>query len=151
MSRKLERKIREFVKSVDENITVRFDTTNYYDYENDAVVYAPDDINDNGFLRHIYEYHKSAEGLDLSLLMWSILHEIGHYCTWKDEYENEEEILERYCYQHFPCETFEQSKAMQDLYFGMESEWNATEWAIDYARKNYPIVKAYDIILGKEK
>ena len=64
MSRKLERKIREFVKSIDENITVRFDSTNYYDYENDVVVYAPDDTKDNGFLRHLYEYHKSAEGLN---------------------------------------------------------------------------------------
>ena len=150
MNRKLERKIREFVHLVDSDIVVCFDDTYYYDYINEWVYYAPDNLTDNGFLRHLYEYHKGAEGIELSLLMWSILHEIGHYYTWDDEFEDEEEMWERYCYQHFPCENVEQSKAMQDAYFNMESEWIATEWAIEYAKENYAIVKAFDEIFRRE-
>lgn len=150
MSRKLERKIREFVSLIDKDITVCFDDTYYYDYENEWVVYAPDNLEDNGFLRHLNEYHSDARGLELSLLTWSILHEIGHYYTWDEAYENEEEMWERYCYQHFPSETVEQSKAMQDAYFNMDSEWTATEWAIEFAKENYPMVKAFDGIFRKE-
>ena len=148
MNRKLERKIREFVKLIDEEITVCFSDDCYYDYADEWVFYAPDRTEDNGFVRHLYEFHNCD--LDLCALTWSILHEIGHYYTWDDKYETEDEMWERYCYQHFPCETFEQSKNMQDAYFNMESEWIATEWAIEYAKENFPIVKAFDKIFRKE-
>ena len=143
MDRKLERKIREFCNIINKDLIVCFDDTYYYDFVNERVCFAPDALTDNGFMRHLREYHTSAEGLDLPILTWSILHEIGHFYTWDEKFEDEDELLEKYCYTHFPCETFEQCVEMQNAYFDMESEWEATEWAIEFAKENLPLVEAF--------
>lgn len=149
MDRKQIRAIFEFVSLIDKELVIVFDEHNYYDYSNDRVGFSFDDLDDNGFLRHLREKH-NINDIDLSLRMWSILHEIGHHFTWEDEFESEDEMYERYTYQHFPCENEAQLIAMQDAYFDMESEWRATEWAIDFARSNYEICKKYDRIIGEQ-
>lgn len=80
----------------------------------EVISIALDEEEDKGFLQHIYSVHGFADAYSYSELFWSVLHEVGHYCT-----EN--------C-----LETHKGSDNSVYEYYEQDVEWNATEWAIDY-------------------
>ena len=93
--------------------------------------------NDYGFARHIEEKHFFAEVYNFSAVMWAILHEIGHYFT--IDYCVEDDRATRAL-----CALFDNPpKAIQDLYFDLESEYEATEWAINYVNAHTALCKLF--------
>ena len=102
-----------------------------YDYVNEVIHINPTLKEDYGFTRHLYEYHKPA--IKLPTQIWTILHEYGHYFT-ADEFEVDMDT--RAICGMIAKEVACNYKEVQDLYFNMEDEYGATEWACAYAEKH---------------
>ena len=117
------------------------------------------DINENcdGFMRHLHRAHfsnyESMFGFHLGLYdfkktIWQILHEIGHYFTLDFVEEDEDEQTERAICTLIDKETAENNEKIQDMYFNLEKEWQATEWAVDYANCHYRKCRFFNKLLG---
>lgn len=129
-----------FTKIVCSEIKIRFSNNgSYFDFDSDCIYLDPTE-NDCGFLRHLAQVHRCNFTNDYPLIVWSILHEIGHYYTLPfcdDDYELrlflticDPSIIE-----------------IQDLYFNLESEWEATEWAINFINEHSKLCKYFSKIL----
>lgn len=90
-------------------------------------------IDDMGFLRHLREVHGCKEWNFVGVSTWALLHEIGHYHT--IDY-TEDDLATRALCAMVPAATARKSIKIQDMYFGIETEWEATEWAIDWVHKH---------------
>lgn len=88
-------------------------------------------LDDCGFLRHLYESHKCDFTNEYSIILWAILHEIGHCITQVED--NDADIEKRLLLQ---CTNDAHSVEIQDLYFNLSSEYAATEWAIQWITEN---------------
>ena len=104
----------------------------YYDTEEERVYFTRNiDDDDCGFLRHMREYHENGEIADnFSLKLWTVLHEVGHYYTMD---ETEDDLDTRALCAMIPVEQARKSVEIQDMYFNIENEFIATDWAIDFA------------------
>jgi hypothetical protein len=102
------------------------------------------DGTDLGFLRHLREVHNCPLSYKLSL--WTILHEIGHYHT-LDYCEEDNELEVRAICAMVDRDKAEHCVEIQDLYFNLESEWEATEWAIDYATTHPFLCRIFNHLL----
>ena len=108
------------------------------------------DINENcdGFLRHLKTKHHIQDCYRINKIIWQILHEIGHYFTLDFIEEDEDEQTERAICALIDEETANNSEAIQDLYFNLEKEWQATEWAIDYVKTHFTKCRFFSKLLG---
>jgi hypothetical protein len=79
--------------------------------------------------------------------MWQVLHEIGHYYTLDFIEEDDDEIFERAVCSLIDKDTAENNEKIQDIYFNLEKEWQATEWAISYANKHFKKCKFFNKFL----
>lgn len=87
------------------------------------------------FMRHLRAAHEFEE--DWSIALMTLLHEIGHFYTLDEYYEEtSEDILNEENSLRIRFMFDSGSDLMIDQYFDMGSEWVATEWAIDWIRKN---------------
>lgn len=135
-----------FVKLVEPKIGVRFcKDGNSYDHVKEIVYLDLDDKQDCGFLRHLEKEHGFEDTRNYSLAVWSILHEIGHYNT-LDECE-EDDFMTRIMCAVIEKDVAKNSERIQNAYFNLESEWLATEWAIDYLIKNKMLCKIFSGLL----
>lgn len=136
-----------FAKIVEPKIKVRFchDGNSYDSYE-EAIYLDLDDTEDFGFLRHLEEKHGFSGARLYSLNVWSILHEIGHYNTLDYCEENSyDELLARgMCGLIAKSEVTEE---VENIYFGIESEWEATEWAIIYVMEHRKLCRVFSGLL----
>lgn len=133
-----------FVKLVQPQVGVRFcKDGNSYDHTEEKIYLDVNDNDDCGFLRHLEEKHGFAEARSYSLLVWTILHEIGHYNT-LDECEEDELLVRGYCAM---VDKSDVTEKVQDLYFDLESEWLATEWAIDYLLDHQKLCRVFSALL----
>ena len=124
-----------FVKDRDDELSIVFtDEGNEYDYVQSCIYFNPHDLEDCGFLRHLREVHGFTDCDKYSLLLWTLLHEIGHHFT--IDYCEEDEMETRMLCAMCSKEEAEKSTHIQDLYFNLESEWEATEWAIEFVSTN---------------
>ena len=108
------------------------------------------DVNENcdGFLRHLKSKHHIQDCYRINKIIWQILHEIGHYFTLDFVEEDEDEQTERAICALIDEETANNSEAIQDLYFNLEKEWQATEWAIDYVKTHFAKCRFFSKLLG---
>ena len=114
-----------FTKMVCSEIKIRFSNNgSYFDFNSDCIYLDPNE-NDCGFY---------------SLLVWSILHEIGHYYT-LDFCDDDSELRLFLAF----CDG--SLIEIQDAYFNLESEWEATEWAIDFIIEHSKLCKFFSKIL----
>ena len=134
-----------FVKLIAPEVKVeKSDEENYFDFETDTLYLCNTQEGEEMFLRHLREKHQCLFVDDFKPKVWTILHEIGHFET-AELYDIEEDFAARAAFALIP--TDKADKEMQDLYFDLESEWQATEWAIDYAARHYRKLKVLQGLL----
>lgn len=121
------KEIRNLIQSI-ADVRVTFKREGFY-YDDDQCLINVDltDNDDRGFLRHLAQVHKCKFVNEFDLIVWSILHEVGHYFTF-DEDDLDNEFNDRLALS--VCEGADEK--IQDRYFNLPSEWKATEWAIKY-------------------
>lgn len=127
-------------------ITLDLFDDNYFDEVENRInlnPYQPD----CGFMRHLREKHACPLADKYSLSVWSYLHELGHYFT-LDVWESEEEGIIRAVCALTPLAEAQSNTAMQDKYFGLSREWEATEWAIGFAKANPDILSLLSCCVG---
>lgn len=136
--------IKNFIWSI-ADVEVVFDTDegSYFDGDTDTININLNELNqDYGFMRHLREVHKCNFWDKYSPLLWTILHEVGHYYT-LDDYDSEAEEGERIILS-LVNEKGLQNPMVQDRYFNLPSEWGATEWAIHFVEDNTELCKEFD-------
>lgn len=108
------------------------------------------DINENcdGFFRHLRTKHHVMDYYRINKIIWQVLHEIGHYFTLDFIEEDEDEEMERAICAFIDKETAESSEAIQNIYFNLEKEWQATEWAKDYISNHFTKCRFFTKLLG---
>lgn len=95
---------------------------------------------EKAFLQHIALTHKCHFVNEISPLAWTILHEIGHYFT--DDYLTDEDREADYEYRKLlslgiiPDDYSRPDDSIDEAYFNLPAEWEATEWAINYIKKH---------------
>lgn len=130
-----------FIKLID--IKLKFKIVNnsqtYFDTDSN-IIYISLNNKSYGFYRHVYEKHNYLDCYKYSDNIWSILHEIGHYYTIDD---CDEDIDTREFCELLTLDDFNKYKGYQDLYYDMDEEWEATEWAIDFIERHKRFCKFF--------
>ena len=129
------RQIRSFIKSISNLHTTFKKEGFYYSHKKKTVNIDLTDSEDMGFMRHLSKVHKCSFANEYPVLLWSILHEVGHYFTF-DEDTLDDETDERIVLSAIDNKKLMRSVAIQNRYFNLESEWLATEWAINFVANN---------------
>lgn len=112
----------------------------FYD-DDENTVYIDLDVDDGNFRQNLATAHNYKS--DLGLLIWTLLHEIGHHFTYKYVDEDEDETL-RLTYEKLFKKNLITEETWQNLYYALESEWLATEWAIKFIEKHKRLCKFFD-------
>lgn len=115
---------------------------NAFDFDRNVLEIDVDELcgSDYGFMRHLKEVHDCSWADDISITIWTIAHEIGHKMTYED-LECEGEPLMRDLLNMVDSQKLASDPSVQDLYFNMESEWEATEWAREWIKNHYKLCK----------
>ena len=148
-----------FIKSINPHLKVVFtDEESSFEWSTDTV-YLNLNENVDGFMRHLNKVHliqyyqdnamfNMNLGLhDINKTIWQVLHEIGHYYTLDFIDESEDEQAERALCALIDKDTAENNEKIQDIYFNLEKEWQATEWAIRYVDKHFTKCKFFNKFL----
>jgi hypothetical protein len=123
-----------FAKSITPEIKLVFtDEGSSFEYATNTVYLNFNDDCD-GFIRHLKFVHGLRGADNFNVIMWQILHEIGHYFTL--DYCEDNENLERAICALIDEDEAKNSEKIQNIYFNLEKEWEATEWAINYLIDN---------------
>ena len=137
--------IRLFAKVVCPSVSISItDSENCYDHMQERIFINPYDLADYGFMRHLREVHNCSFADEFSYRLWAVLHEIGHYHT-LDYCESDELLIRGFC---ALCDG--DTVETQDLYFNLESEWEATEWAMEYIENHKALCRVFNKLI-KEK
>ena len=88
------------------------------------------DPNDYGFMRHITNVHGFREAPMYSYTFLRILHEIGHYMT-EDKYGKNKDT--RLWFEQ-NVRIIKDNIHLQNDFYNIREEWEATEWAIKWAK-----------------
>jgi len=105
----------------------------YYDAERKVLVVGEyHDPNDYGFMRHLMNVHRCKVADKYGYNLWHLLHEIGHYAIEEKYGDNLQERIYfkenfRYLNRNIP---------LQNEFYNMRVEWEATEWAIKWVEAN---------------
>lgn len=134
-----------FVKTINPRIKIKYNENAFAFCFTNNTLYYNFDLIDMGFLRHMRECHYWEP--QFGLMIYSLLHELGHYYMQDCIDENEMETR-AYC-ALLPFECVMQRPDIQDLYFNLESEFEATEWAIEYSVNHRKFCKMFDHLLGR--
>lgn len=132
-----------FIKTINPRIKVKYDENAFAFRFINNTLYYNFDLVDMGFLRHMRECHKWEP--QFGLMVYSLLHELGHYYM-QDCIDDDELETRAYC-ALFPVECVLKRPDIQNLYFNLESEFEATEWAIDYSYKHHWKCKIFDSLI----
>lgn len=134
-----------FVKSISPKLKIVFtDEGSSFEYTTDTV-YLTFGENCDGFMRHLKFVHGIRGADNFNIVMWQILHEIGHYFTL--DYCEDDEKIERAICALIDENSAKNSEKIQDMYFNLEKEWEATEWGIDYLINNQNKCKIFSKLL----
>ena len=110
----------------------------YYEYETDIINIDAFPKDDMGFLRHLEEVHKCKFAKDFPFVLWTLLHELGHYFT-LDDIDTDEDLFTRVLCSIVSKSVADEVPNVQDLYYNIPSEWVATEWAIEFITDNWEL------------
>lgn len=144
-----EKILTELVNTICPEVTLIFnhEDDSYYEYVTDIISVDPEPQADDGFLRHLAEVHKCGFAYDYPLILWTILHEVGHYYTLEDVI-CDDEIETRVLCATVPLEVARDNERIRNMYYNLPSEWEATEWAIDFIAENTAFCKEFCEIYG---
>ena len=135
------------IKIVAPRLKIRYDDNKQtcYDCDEKCLIIGNDfNGNDCGFMRHLREVHKYADADQYCFALWTLLHEIGHYYT--IDYVEDDLWTRTFC-GLFSCEEASKDSELQDMYFNIKSEWEATEWAIKWISSHKRIAKILNWIV----
>jgi hypothetical protein len=138
---KLHRYAKNFINFYfpDFDLRVRQSRENSADYEKNIIRLNLRDSEDYGFMRHLHEVHgfKLSDTL-ISPMMWTILHEVGHFAT-IDEIppQDYDEAISTKTLLTLYGEEIKTNPTLQDRYFNTATEWEATEWAIEWVKSHF--------------
>ena len=139
-----------FIKSINKHIKVRFNKYNTcYSLTEDKIYLNVLDTDDCGFIRHLCEKHFCDYANDYDILIWAMLHEIGH-CETQYFVENDDAGY-RDLLNSINHELFQQNEALQNMYYDLPLEKEASEWAISYEYEHQDKIIFYDKIINKLK
>lgn len=132
-----------FIKSINPRLKVVFtDEESSFEWSTDTI-YLNLDENCDGFMRHLRTEHHINDYWRINKIIWQVLHEIGHYYT-LDFIEEDDEIFERAVCSLIDKDTAENNRKIQDIYFNLNKEWEATEWAIRYVKQHFTKCKFFN-------
>ena len=132
-----------FVKIISPKVKVKYCEESFsFCFKNNILEYNFH-TEDMGFTRHMREYHLYEP--QFKLLLYSLLHEIGHYYT--QDCIDEEELETRALCSLIPFEVIMKRKDLQNEYFNLKSEFEATEWAIGFAVRHSLFCRVFDSLL----
>lgn len=139
------------IKGINRHIKVRFNKYNTcYSLTDDKLYINVLDEDDCGFIRHLKNKHYCNYAEDYDILTWAILHEIGHcetqYFVVEDDDSGYRDLLNRIDY-----DLLQQNEALQDVYYDLPLEREASEWAISYEYEHQDKIIFYDKIINKLK
>lgn len=129
----------------DDELFVEQSDENSFDYAENLIRLNLRDDEDFGFMRHLENVHGFKPARQFSEMVWTLLHEIGHYET-QDDYDDEEYEqglnikLNLAC---LPPKGLRDDEKLQDKYFNIVEEWVATEWAIDFVKHHKKLCKKW--------
>jgi hypothetical protein len=133
-----------FIKTINPRIKIKYDENDFaFCFKNNTLYYNFNLI-DMGFLRHMRECHKREP--QFGLMLYSLLHELGHY--YMQDCISEDEIETRAYCALLPVDFVLERPEIQNLYFNLESEFEATEWAIQYTIKHNRKCKIFNHLIG---
>lgn len=130
--------VKTIVRLFDRSIKVERDNTlnTCFDFDTNVLNIGYDKYDTEKFKAHMSECHqfnpsKAADDV------WVVLHELGHFFTDEDVYDNHEAFqmaaIMRLAMGLTEKENYD--------YYNMPREWEATEWAIDWVRHHPLLVK----------
>ena len=135
------------IKIVAPRIKIKYDSNEQtcYDCDEKCLIIGNDFYSDGcGFMRHLREVHGYINADQYSLALWTLLHEIGHYYT--IDYVEDDLWTRTFC-GLFSYEEASKDSELQDMYFNIKSEWEATEWAIKWISFHKRIAKILNWIV----
>lgn len=136
-----------FIKSINPHLKVVFtDEESSFEWSTDTI-YLNLNENCHGFLRHLRTEHHVNDYWRINKVIWQALHEIGHYYTLDFIEEDDDEIFERAICSLIDKDTAENNVKIQNVYFNLEKEWQATEWAIRYVKQHFTKCKFFNKFL----
>ena len=137
----------------DGTLTLKEGDTTELDWATDTIYLNLDGNEpDLGFIRHLREVHKERNAYTIDESLWAVLHEIGHYMMVDDldeGWEDEEAPVRAVCAM-LSTEQVASSERLQDLYFNLPSEWEATEWAVETVEGDLDYFNAMTDLLQSE-
>ena len=118
---------REFVRSIDPEITTTFLEDEFYAINSEKKInltFKPDEYDSlyNDFLMNHF-------GISMNSFLSGMLHEIGHIMTFDEDLDRERSIIYYLLDLDFDYERF---RDFTNMYFTIPSEFEATRWGVEY-------------------
>lgn len=139
------KKVKQFVKIIDNSIKVKKGKALECDIENKTIYisFKSDPVDIKTFLDFVKELNPKCKYNDIIL---GILHEIGHIYTYdklnEKHWEEDNELLSALYKQNLISAT-----DFNKIYVRLPLEKNATQWAIDFAMLNKKIMDKYSKVI----
>ena len=95
------------------------------------------DATDKSFIDHIINSHKFSRANEISPLIWTALHEIGHIKTDDFVEDNPEMRATLETLYEFGADINKLNK----MWYELPDEWEATEWAINFVKNHFLLCK----------
>lgn len=139
------RKVKQFVKIIDNSIKVKKGKALECDIENKTIYisFKSNPVDIKTFLDFIKELNPKCKYNDIIL---GILHEIGHIYTYdklnEKHWEEDNELLSALYKQNLISAT-----DFNKFYVRLPLEKNATQWAIDFAMLNKKLMNKYSKVI----
>lgn len=132
--------IYEFVKNIDPSIQLALSENYCADVDEKIVFIGTEDNFEAEEL--MQNFIKDEFGIEMDSELLAILHEIGHIMTVNDEQLHERAILDVVLHLNWVDSTNdidEDFVKYNNLYFRLPSEYEATEWAVNYYKNHKDI------------
>ena len=121
----------------------------YYDHSEKSIYIDKEYEEDCGFMRHLCEVHKVPWAYKIHDYIWTVLHEVGHFYTYSKYVNSKKETAVRKYFAKKDFDTVNNSVKLQDLYYNLDSEYAATEYAIQFIKRHYKTMRKLSLYLSK--
>ena len=118
---------REFVRSIDPEVTVTFIEEEFYAISTTKIInvtFNPSEY-DGLFDEFVYKYFN----IHINPFLMGCLHELGHIMTFDEQLDRERSIIYYLLDVDFEIERW---RDFSNMYFAIPSEFEATRWGVNY-------------------
>lgn len=124
--------VENFVKNINPNITIKWDSEEFC-ADTDELTVCVGQVYHNYEEQLFLDFVEKEFGIIMDIFLVSLLHEIGHIETFDEEIDEE-----RTLFYSILMASYEEDKIEEynEKYFRIKSEYNATEWAVNYYLDN---------------